>query len=220
LSLADGKALEFDQKRSNSCVGHFVEQEKRHVAINPLVINIGNSDAITKRTILSVAKRFSIHIDFTCPTPLLPKLLIKELWTEKVDWDAEIADNQNNRFTSWIKELPVLNQIEIPRKLGRDKLTLHTFCDASGFAYAAAILTRIEYENGVNVRLLNARSQIASEKATISRLELMAATIAVRLTVVKSLTRRILKTTFWSDSTTVLTWIERDVRGVHLSHIE
>lgn len=92
--------------------------------------------------------------------------------------------------------------------------TLHTFSDASGSAYAAAVFARIKYKNAVNVRLLSARSRIAPERATIPRLELMAATIAVRLkaSITKSLTRKISKTTYWSDSTTVLAWIKHDMQ--------
>lgn len=98
--------------------------------------------------------------------------------------------------------------------LGKENLTLHTFSDASGSAYATAVFARTEYENEINVRLLSARSRIAPERATIPRLELMAAMIAVRLTLetAKSLTRKISRVTYWSDSTTVLVWIKRDTQ--------
>jgi len=95
-----------------------------------------------------------------------------------MEWDAEMTDSQASRFISWLNELPVLNQIEIPRRLGKGNLTLHTFCDASGSAYAAAVFARTENENEITVTLLSARSRIAPEKATILRLKLMAASIA------------------------------------------
>ena len=91
---------------------------------------------------------------------------------------------------------------------------IHAFGDASGAAYAAAVFARVEDGTSVRVQLLTARSRIAPKKSTIPRLELMAATIAVRLTnsVISSLKRKILQVTYWLDLTTVLTWIERDTQ--------
>lgn len=114
----------------------------------------------------------------------------------------------------WLNDLPALNQIEISRKLGKGDLTLHTFYDVSGSAYATAVFARIERGNKIDISLLSARSRLSPKKATIPRLELMAALIGVRLTnsVAEFLTRKISKITFWSDSTTVLAWIKRDIQ--------
>ena len=81
-------------------------------------------------------------------------------------------------------------------------------------AYAAAVFARVESEDFVNVQLLSARSRIAPKKATIPRLELMAASIAARLTesVKLSLTRDVENVTFWSNSMTVLAWLSRDMQ--------
>ena len=197
-------------------LGILWDKRKDTISIIPSVLKLDTPDVITKRVILAAAHKVFDPTDFTCPTSLLPRLLLKELWAEKIDWDTKVAENQANRFLNWLNDLSTLNRIEIPRKLNEGDLTLHTFSDASGSAYAAAVFARIECENAVYVRLVSARSRIASEKATIPRLELMAATIAVRLTVsvVKSLTRKISKTTFWSDSTTVLAWIKRDIQWI------
>lgn len=187
-------------------------KKKDTMSINPTVLNLNKPEVVTKRVILSAAHKIFDSIGFTSPMSVLPKLLLKELWSEKIEWDVKVAKNQTKRFLNWLDDLPALNQIEIRRKLGKGDL-IHTFC-ASGSVYATAIFARIEYENTVNVRLLSARSRIAPEKVTISRLELMAASIAARLTisVTKSLTRRVSKTMFWSDSTTVLAWIKRDMQ--------
>ncbi|XP_018394549.1 PREDICTED: uncharacterized protein LOC108773287 [Cyphomyrmex costatus] len=64
-----------------------------------------------------------------------------------------------------------------------DQLTLHTFCDASQSAYAAVIFIRIEKQSGIEMQFVQAKSRIALVKnVTIPRLELLAATIATRLT--------------------------------------
>jgi len=202
------------ENRETLVLGILWNKEKDSPSINPTVVKPKNPNIITKREILSAAQKMFDPIGFTCPTSLLPKLLLKELWTEKIDWDTKVADNQANRFVNWLKDLPVLNKIEIPRKLGKGDLTLHVFSDASGTAYAAVVFARVEYEKTVKITLLSARSRLAPEKATIPRLELMAATIATRLTdsIIKSLTRKISKITYWTDSTTVLAWIKRDIQ--------
>lgn len=179
------------------------------MSINPAVLKLVRPEVITKRTILSATHRIFDPIGFTCPTSVLPKLLLKQLWSDKINWDAKVTDKQAARFINWLDDLSALEQIEFPRKLGKGDLTLHTFCDASGTAYAAAVFARTQDEDRVSISLLSARSRIAPEKAivyTIPRLELMAASIATRLTaaVTKSLTRKISRTTFWSDSTTVI----------------
>jgi len=111
-----------------------------------------NPDTITKRTILSAAQKIFDPIGFTSPTSLLPKLLIKELWTEKINWDEKIPDNLIKKFIDWFNDLPILSKIEILRKLGKGELTLHTFCDASSFAYAATVFARVKFENEIHIR--------------------------------------------------------------------
>lgn len=207
---------DMSENETTLVLGVLWNKERDTIAINPAILRDNYPEVVTKREILSTTHKVFDLIGFTCPASLLPKLLLKELWTEKIDWDTEISNSRRDRFLNWLKELPMLNTIEISRRLGRGDLTLHTFCDASASAYAAVVFARIENleTRAIEVKLLSARSRISPEKATIPRLELMAATIAVRLTdaVVKSLTRKIVKSTFWSDSTTVLAWIKRDMQ--------
>ncbi|GFS59516.1 integrase catalytic domain-containing protein [Nephila pilipes] len=92
-------------------------------------------------------------------------------------------------------------------------LSIHTFVNASKTAYAACIFLRSESSRGsVTVQLLQARSRIAPMKTiTIPRLELMAAVIGARLfnSMKQALKLPYIKTYFWTDSSTVLTWITR-----------
>ncbi|XP_011705757.1 PREDICTED: uncharacterized protein LOC105460953 [Wasmannia auropunctata] len=94
-----------------------------------------------------------------------------------------------------------------------DQLTLHTFCDASQSAYAVVIFIRIERHTGVEVQFVQAKSRVAPVKnITIPRLELLAATIATRLakSVLEILQLADIRTYYWSDSSTVLAWIQRE----------
>ncbi|XP_070524563.1 uncharacterized protein [Cardiocondyla obscurior] len=202
-------------KRATSFVLSVLWHKERDVIlINPALLKTNQSEILTKRQILSATHRIFDPIGFTCPVSLFPKILLRKLWTDNTDWDSEIKDNHKEEFTKWVKDLDVLKLIKIPQKLGKGTLTLHTFCDASSLAYAAAEFARVEDRNTIKVTLINAVSRIAPVKATIPRLELMAATIGVRLTrnVVKSLSREINNITFWTDSTTVLAWIKRDLQ--------
>ncbi|GFT64854.1 uncharacterized protein NPIL_82721 [Nephila pilipes] len=92
-------------------------------------------------------------------------------------------------------------------------LSIHTFVDASKTAYAACIFLRSESSMGsVIVQLLQARSRIAPMKTlTIPCLELMVAVIGARLfsSMKQALKLPYIKTYFWTDSSTVLTWITR-----------
>lgn len=184
------------------------------ISINPALVPVESSENVTKREMLSASHRIFDPIGFSSPVTLLPKLLLQELWSEKIDWDTVIKDKRRDVFISWLKDLPLIKNIEIPRKIGKGILTIHMFCDASGSAYAATVFARVEYIGTVHVQLLNARSRIAPRGATIPRLELMAATIGARLTdaTKKSLTREIDQIVYWTDSSTVLAWIERDMQ--------
>ena len=106
-----------------------------------------------------------------------------------------------------------LSDIEIPRKLGVSVFSIHTFCDASKSAYTAVIFygSKVKMEL---LKLLASKSRIVPENVSIPRLELLAASIGSRLTneVVNALGYTAVPTSYWSDSTTALTWIERDTQ--------
>ncbi|GFT41440.1 uncharacterized protein NPIL_70861, partial [Nephila pilipes] len=96
---------------------------------------------------------------------------------------------------------------------GQQNLSIHTFCDASQFAYAAAVFVRIEYSGVVHVNLLAAKSRVAPVKTvTIPRLELLAATVGARLcrSVLNPFQWDNVKQHYWSDSTTVLSCIQQE----------
>ena len=187
-------------------------KQRDEIRINPSFLEFETPKLITKRSILSCTQRVFDPIGVTCPITLQPKLILQELWTEKLDWDSEVRGKPLQDFCQWLKNLPLIKEISIPRKIGNGQITLHAFGDASGTAYAAAIFVRVERENKVCVSLLQARSRVAPKKATIPRLELMAASIAAKLltATAASLSREVMRTYCWTDSTTVLAWINRD----------
>lgn len=166
---------------------------------------------ITKRTILSAAHKIFDPIGFTAPVTIIPRLLLKRLWNIGSDWDTT-DEKTRKEFLNWHKQLYCLNSIKIPRKFGSGVLSLHTFCDASRVAYATVTFLRVENENRVELHLLAAKTRIAPDNATIPRLELLAACIGSRQTedILQALNYKNIPVFCWSDSTTTLTWINRD----------
>jgi hypothetical protein len=130
---------------------------------------------------LSLAQRVFDPIGFTCPISLRPKLLLQKCWEVKGDWDQDVQEDVKNDFLLWLRELPLLEEVTIPRCLkGIEEsvvnCSLHIFCDASKAAYAAAVFVRAEYSTCVQVQLVQARSRVSPLKQlTIPRLELLAA---------------------------------------------
>jgi hypothetical protein len=96
------------------------------------------------------------------------------------------------------------------------KHKLHGFSDASNKAFAAVVYLRTEHANGdIEINLVVSKIRVAPiKRQSIPRLELLGATILVRL--VKSVKEAMssLKTPsevfLWSDSYTVLCWIRND----------
>ncbi|KAK2575201.1 hypothetical protein KPH14_012609 [Odynerus spinipes] len=161
-------------------------------------------------------------LGLVCPIVLRPKILLQEAWTRKLSWDDEVSEDIKDRFLSWANEIRDLNKIEVPRCLlgkNSNSVSIHTFCDASKLAYAAVVFIRIENGSSVKVNFVQAKTRVAPAKKekcdarqSIPRLELMAATIGVRLTksILDSLNLGKSKIYYWTDSSTVLAWIRRE----------
>ncbi|XP_072389317.1 uncharacterized protein [Diabrotica undecimpunctata] len=137
-------------------------------------------------------------------------------WEKQLGWDTPVDEELETLFRSWIKQLSYLNAIKIPRWINAgteeaEHWTFHTFCDASKEASSAVVFLRGIRDGGVFLHLLAAKSRVAPiKKLSIPRLELMAAVIGVRLyTTVKESLNIEMESFFWSDSTTVLSWIRR-----------
>lgn len=119
--------------------------------------------AITKRLILPAAHKIFDPLGWTSPTVLLPKLILQRLWSEDVDWDTKVPQQIENEFSVWLRQLPALYELRVPRWIFGDAaqgdiLTFHAFVDASMDAYAAALFVRVESSNGVRVQLIQAKS--------------------------------------------------------------
>ncbi|UYV61856.1 hypothetical protein LAZ67_1006861 [Cordylochernes scorpioides] len=137
---------------------------------------------VTKRTLLSNLQKFSDPLGFYAPIFLIPKLSMQRAWLLKLGWDQPLPSDIQQEFKKWSVELDHVKKHEFPR-------------------YAK--------DGVVHVSLLVAKTRVAPLKSiTIPRLELLACLLSARLTtsIVRALARPI-KTIFWSDSSTALSWI-------------
>lgn len=99
-----------------------------------------------------MAQQIFDPIDFACPITLVSKLLLQRLLKEKLAWDHIVKVPRI--FRNWLKELPTLTNIIIPRCIRSghgvtQNCTLHTLYDASQRAYSAVVFLRIIREGKV-----------------------------------------------------------------------
>ena len=96
---------------------------------------------------------------FLNPYVIRARILLQGMWPSGLDWDDLLDENLAKKAKTWFAELQQLAEITVPRCLQLEKrvvaTTIHTFTDASGEAYAAAIYARQQYEDGAtSVRLV------------------------------------------------------------------
>ncbi|KAJ8910530.1 hypothetical protein NQ315_013493 [Exocentrus adspersus] len=123
---------------------------------------------ITKRFILSMANRVFDVIEYTCPATLIPKLLLQRIWEKQLPWNKPVDMDIEKEF----------------RLIGRPDLSaanLYSPVDSKK-AYSAGVSIWTVRNGDIEVSLLGAKFRITPlRKLTIPRLELLAATIGVRL---------------------------------------
>lgn len=178
------------------------------------------SSAPTKRQVLCIIMSVFDPLGLIAHFIIHGKILMQHIWRTGTDWDDEIPKHLQQSWTAWHSYLPKLKDVQVPRCLlgflRFDKAVtseLHAFVDASREAYACAIYLRTAGISGVECSLIVAKSKVAPLKPTsIPRLELQAALIGARLMehVQQSLTLPVFRRVFWSDSSTVLSWLQTD----------
>ncbi|XP_028412569.1 uncharacterized protein LOC114535461 [Dendronephthya gigantea] len=176
--------------------------------------------AATHRGILSDVSSMYDPLGFAAPFVLPAKRLLQQLCKDKIGWDEEISPSMLQVWERWLNDMPRLRNIEVPRyfepcKMGPLKTTqLHNFCDASFDGYGAVSYLRFgDVADRVNCALVMAKSGVAPIKpTTIPRLELTAATVAVKQhrQINQELDLKVDSVTFWTDSTCVLRYINSE----------
>lgn len=204
--------LEFDKSTHHKILGlHW----SKHTDEFYFKISPPDLCTCTKRSILSTIARLWDMMGFVAPTVLYAKLLMKQLWQLNIGWDETPPTNIVKLWSQFCLELPILNELRIPRHLGvisSSTVTVLGFSDASLNAFGAVLYLHVSSANGNTIRLVCAKSKVAPSKPlSIARLELCGAVLLSKLlhTICNHFAHRFPIETFaFIDSKVALYWIK------------
>lgn len=192
-----------------------------------LKFNKGNKELLsgelvpTKREVLKVVMSVFDPLGLLSHLLVYAKILLQEIWREKIDWDSKISDSSHLKWQEWLTMLHKIEDVNLPRcyhpNFCNGSTELHVFVDGSESAYAAAVYARVE-AGGVKCILLSAKTKVCPLKGlTVPRMELNAAVLGCRLSsfIMSSHNIEFKNCTFWSDSKTVISWLNSDNRNYH-----
>ncbi|XP_074632738.1 uncharacterized protein LOC141891656 [Acropora palmata] len=176
----------------------------------------------TKHGVLYVVSSVFDPLGFLSPFVFSAKILLQDLWRDKIPWDQEITEPYLSQWQRWMEELPHVITINIPRcyksqfSINPSTIQLHNFPDASRCGYAAVSYLRFVDERGVTQCsfVMGKTRNAPIREWTIPRLELQAAVLATRLSkmIVNELDLQVDQIFFWSDSMTSLQYIKNETR--------
>lgn len=184
--------------------------------------HIQEANPTTMRNIYRVLASQYDPLGFITPFTTRAKILVQLLWSKERECDDPLLPGDiHEAWKTWESELQHLKTLSLPRCYVSPHLDhpcctkeVHIFCDASERAYGCVGYLRTEGQDGqVEVSFMTARSRVAPKKQlSMPRLELCAAVTGAQLAQLlqKELTPDITRVVMWTDSTTVLTWIQSD----------
>ena len=179
-------------------------------------VNRELKDTVTQRSVLSFVCSVFEPIGLVAPYTVRARLLLKDIWRlSGQQWDDPLPIELCRRFTEWNSGLPVLVQLKIPRcyfDFPVDEVGLHMFGDSSLDVFCSVAFLRAQKNAYSKCQLVFVfgKARVAPMKMlSIPKLELQAALLASRLKddIEKALTLSISKVFTWTDSTTVLQWL-------------
>ena len=185
-----------------------------------LAINsqIKDEHIVSKRTVLRQIASVYDPLGLYSPVTLRGKLFLQGLWNQKTGWDKHLSERDRIQWYGIHEDLKLLPNCQFPRHLGLDKTgstkyQLLVFCDASRYAFAAAVYLLQECQDQRRTDLIFSKTRLVpNRKITIPRLELLAALIGTRCMkfVENELKVEICQKHIWLDSQCVLNWIQSE----------
>lgn len=180
---------------------------------------------LTRRGVLSTVASVYDPLGFVAPFILVGKQILQALCKDKLSWDEDLPEHILSQWESWLRDLPHLAALKIPRSylpLSFGEVTqyeLHNFSDASFNGYGACSYLRAISDTGkVSCSLVFGKARVAPTKlTTIPRLELSSAVTSVRNgdVVKRELEIQNLQEYYWTDSKVVLGYVNNDAKRFH-----
>ena len=175
----------------------------------------GDELILSKRTVLQQIASVYDPLGLFSPVTLRGKIFLQDLWSQKISWDRHLSEQDKRQWYIIKEDLKELYHCQFPRYIGLDQkrmveYQILVFCDASKYAYGAAVYLRQENEVNCRVDLIFSKARLVpNKKIPIPRLELLAALIGKRCLkfVEEELKLDICKKDIWIDSQCVLSWI-------------
>ena len=144
------------------------------------------------------------------------RLLLKDTWRiNGQKWDDDLPEEIKKQLLEWHSSLHLLGSLTIPRSYFTDpfdSIELHMFGDSSQDVFCAVAFFHAQLASSHQTELafVFGEARVAPMKAlSIPKLELQAALLATRLKeeILKGLTFKVTDIFMWTDSTTVLQWL-------------
>ena len=172
--------------------------------------------AETKREILRETASTFDPLGFLAPVILVAKGILQDIWRAGTGWDEVVPESILVRWKTWTETLPSLCNLQIPRwfqlrPMDPVSMSLHVFTDASEKGFGAVVYVASTFGDGtVDLSFVMGKARVTPiVPHSIPRLELQGAVIGLRLATAASrfLNLEFSETIFWTDSQTVLQWI-------------
>jgi len=178
-----------------------------------------------RRGLLSVMSSVYDPLGFISPFLLSAKKDSSRSLPEKVEVGRCYPERMFTSSQRWLQSLPAMEQFSVqrcykPKEFGTiADVQIHHFSDASEVGYdAVSYLRFIDTDSRVHCSFVMSKTRLAPLKSlSVPRLELTAATLAVKLDKIlrKELEVPINRSVFWTDSTSVLRYIENEDKRFH-----
>ena len=192
------------------------EEDNLSINFTHCIKKAEGKNVVTKRHMLSTINAIYDVLGLVSPVTLIGKSIFGEACLKKLTWDEEIPNDLLLQWSKWIEEPKRCTQISVPRCSvlqgeGR-RLYIHGFSDASKVGVSAAIYILSKSGEHCEQNLLVSKSRISPKNQSTPRLELVGAYMLSKLInhVKETLHEVYIEELFaWTDSTTVLHWLQR-----------
>ena len=178
--------------------------------------------ALTRIGILKTINGVYDLLGIASPFVLPGRKVLQEITAEKVSWEEDVGSQHVKTWCLWKEEIVLLRQLEFPRCYKPKDfgevvdISLHTFGDGCHIGYGAACYVRqVDQSGNIAVSLAMGKARVSPLKmVTIPRLELTAATVAVKIGAMVSgqLRQKATRMFYYTDSKVALGYILNDVK--------